>query len=178
MRVKYSPIQIAIHWLVFLLVVATYATIELKGFIPKSLPQHALLTVLHYSFGASVLLMMSTRVFVRLMYVTPGITPKPPHWQDIAAHIMHGIIYIFFIVVPIMGILSMYFKGTEWALFGVKMPVTYDPNLLLSKKIKSIHELIANTGYYLIGLHAAAALFHHYYLKDNTLLRMMPVKRL
>ena len=27
---------------------------------------------------------------------------------------------------------------------------------------------------FLIGLHALAALFHHYIVKDNTLLRMMP----
>ncbi|ECZ5337376.1 cytochrome b561, partial [Salmonella enterica subsp. enterica serovar Infantis] len=27
------------------------------------------------------------------------------------------------------------------------------------------------------GLHAIAALMHHYFWKDNTLLRMMPCKR-
>jgi cytochrome b561 len=31
-------------------------------------------------------------------------------------------------------------------------------------------------GYFLLGLHAAAALFHHYVLKDNTLVRMLPRK--
>ncbi|MDI9769567.1 cytochrome b561, partial [Pantoea dispersa] len=30
---------------------------------------------------------------------------------------------------------------------------------------------------WLIGLHAAAALVHHYLIKDNTLLRMMPSRR-
>ena len=29
-------------------------------------------------------------------------------------------------------------------------------------------------GYFLIGLHAAAALFHHYVRKDDTLVRMLP----
>ncbi|EHH2174219.1 cytochrome b561, partial [Salmonella enterica] len=32
-------------------------------------------------------------------------------------------------------------------------------------------------GYFVIGLHAIAALMHHYFWKDNTLLRMMPRKR-
>ncbi|EIM5890206.1 cytochrome b561, partial [Salmonella enterica subsp. enterica serovar Rissen] len=31
--------------------------------------------------------------------------------------------------------------------------------------------------YFVIGLHAIAALMHHYFWKDNTLLRMMPRKR-
>jgi cytochrome b561 len=29
-------------------------------------------------------------------------------------------------------------------------------------------------GYFLIGLHAAAALFHHYVLRDDTLTRILP----
>jgi cytochrome b561 len=36
------------------------------------------------------------------------------------------------------------------------------------------HETLAPLGYWLIGLHAVAALFHHYFLKDDTLRRMMP----
>jgi cytochrome b561 len=31
-------------------------------------------------------------------------------------------------------------------------------------------------GYWLIGLHAAAALFHHYIVRDNTLRRMLPLR--
>ncbi|WP_407434844.1 cytochrome b [Lelliottia sp.] len=37
------------------------------------------------------------------------------------------------------------------------------------------HELIANAGYFLIGFHALAALFHHYIERDNTLERMLPL---
>jgi cytochrome b561 len=35
-----------------------------------------------------------------------------------------------------------------------------------------VHELGGNLGYVLIGGHAAVALFHHYWIKDNTLRRM------
>ncbi|MDR3431578.1 MAG: cytochrome b561 [Rouxiella aceris] len=174
MRTKFTPIQIAIHWTVFLIVAATYATIELKGFVPKTLPLHQLLTLLHFSFGFCVLALMFLRVFVRLMYVTPGIVPKPPQWQHLLAQLTHLIIYMMFISIPILGILSLYFKGMEWTLFSLKMPITIAPDLAFSRQLKSIHEFIANAGYYLIGLHAAAALFHHYIAHDNTLLRMMP----
>ena len=43
--------------------------------------------------------------------------------------------------------------------------------------LKEWHVTLANLGYFVIGLHALAALMHHYYWKDNTLLRMMPKKR-
>ena len=43
--------------------------------------------------------------------------------------------------------------------------------------VQELHEALASTLIALAGLHAAAALMHHYFWKDNTLLRMMPKKR-
>jgi len=37
-----------------------------------------------------------------------------------------------------------------------------------------VHELGASIGYWLIGLHAFAGLYHHYIQRDNTLTRMLP----
>lgn len=37
-----------------------------------------------------------------------------------------------------------------------------------------MHETVGVAGYWFIALHAAAALFHHHVIKDNTLLRMLP----
>jgi cytochrome b561 len=33
---------------------------------------------------------------------------------------------------------------------------------------------VATVAYVLVGLHAAAALYHHYFLRDDTLRRMLP----
>ena len=38
----------------------------------------------------------------------------------------------------------------------------------------AVYGCIELRGYFLIGLHAAAALFHHYFIHDNTLRRMLP----
>lgn len=38
------------------------------------------------------------------------------------------------------------------------------------------HELGGRIGYGLVGLHAAAALFHHYILRDSIVIRMLPVR--
>lgn len=40
MRDKYTGLQIGIHWLVFLLVVGAYATMELRGFPPQRPSAH------------------------------------------------------------------------------------------------------------------------------------------
>ncbi len=58
------------------------------------------------------------------------------------------------------------------------MPVSREPDSNLSSLLTEWHEVLAPLGYWLVGLHAAAALAHHYLLKDNTLLRMLPVRQL
>lgn len=57
------------------------------------------------------------------------------------------------------------------------MPTSSTPNFELAETLIGWHETLAPLGYWLIALHTAAALFHHYVMKDNTLLRMMPAKR-
>ena len=51
----------------------------------------------------------------------------------------------------------------------------YDPgNRSLTRLVHGWHALAANTVLIAAGLHAAAALFHHFILRDATLRRMLP----
>ena len=75
------------------------------------------------------------------------------------------------------GLVMMYNRGNPWFAFGLTMPYASEANFERVDSLKSWHETLANLGYFVIGLHAAAALAHHYFWKDNTLLRMMPRKR-
>ena len=45
---------------------------------------------------------------------------------------------------------------------------------LLSNRVTTWHAIAANTILILAGLHASAALAHHYLLRDGTLVRMLP----
>jgi cytochrome b561 len=51
------------------------------------------------------------------------------------------------------------------------------PDEALAERMEALHELGGTLGYFLIGLHAAAALAHHYLLRDNALARMLPGRR-
>lgn len=78
---------------------------------------------------------------------------------------------------PIAGWLILSFAGKPIPFFGLELPALVAENKDLSKQIKEIHETIGTLGYYLIGLHAFAALVHHYGFKDNTLRRMLANKK-
>lgn len=59
-------------------------------------------------------------------------------------------------------------------LFGALLPPLVAQQAPLAENLKEIHEAIGTLGYFLIGLHASAGLFHHYVLRDDTLVRMLP----
>ena len=87
-----------------------------------------------------------------------------------------GVLYLLFISLPLLGVLSLYYGHVEWSFFSYVMPVASVEDSVMQHDLKEIHELIANAGYFIVGLHAAAAIFHHYIMRDNTLVRMLPGK--
>ena len=52
--------------------------------------------------------------------------------------------------------------------FGLALPALLEVNKAISESIEKIHETTGTVGFFLIGLHAIAALFHHYFVRDNT----------
>ena len=175
MENKYSRLQISIHWLVFLLVVVAYAAMELRGFFPRS--DRPVINMIHVSCGISIFVLMIARLLVRLKSPAPPIVPKPSPMMTGFAHLGHLVIYLLFIALPAIGMVMMYYRGNPWFAFGLTMPFAAQSNFALVDSLKGLHVLLANIGYFVIGLHALAALLHHYLWKDNTLLRMMPRKR-
>ena len=175
MRSNYSRVQIAIHWLVFLLVVTAYCAMELRGFAPRS--YRPWFNIVHVSCGITIMGLMVVRLLARLKNPAPPIVPNPSGMMTGLAHLGHLAIYLLFIGLPILGLLMMYNRGGPWIAFGIVMPHAALANFELVDTFKAYHVLLATLGYYVMGLHAAAALIHHYFFKDNTLRRMMPGKR-
>jgi len=175
MRTKYTGLQIAIHWLVFLLIIVAYCAMEFRGYFPRS--DRPLINMIHVSCGITILLLMLTRLLVRLKFPAPPIQPKPKAMITGLSHLGHLLVYLLFIALPLIGLTMMFYRGSDWYAFGLVMPHAAESNFDRVDMLKEWHSVLANLGYFLIGLHALAALAHHYYWQDNTLLRMMPKKR-
>ena len=149
---KYSGLQIGIHWLVFLLVIVAYSAMEFRGFFPRS--YRPLFNMVHVSCGITILTLMVARLLVRLKYPAPPIVPKPKPMMIGMAHLGHLVIYLLFIVLPIIGLVMMYNRGNPWIAFGIVMPHAAEANFDLVDMLKSWHVTLANLGYFVIGLHA------------------------
>lgn len=83
-------------------------------------------------------------------------------------------VYVFMIVMPLLGWLILSGENQPVPFFGLQLPALIGENKALAKQFEEIHETIGNVGYFLNGLHATAALAHHYIHRDNTLVRMLP----
>ncbi len=174
---RYGTLSIGLHWLMLLLFIAVYASIELRELYPKGSDPREALKTWHFMLGLSVLILVVLRVYARLTSPTPKITPEPAVWQAISAKLVHLALYGLMIGMPLLGWLLLSASGKPIPFFGLELPALVAKNKELAGLVKEVHETIGILGYYLIGLHAAAALFHHYVLKDDTLTRILPDRK-
>ncbi|MBN7821614.1 cytochrome b [Bowmanella yangjiangensis] len=176
-RNTYHPISIAMHWLMLLLIVAVYACIELREIYPKGSDPREALKQWHFMLGLLVGMLVLIRIYFRLTTRAPAIEPAPSALQIKLAGAMHGLLYLLMLGLPVAGWLILSAAGKSIPFFGLTLPPLVAENRELAGMVKEWHETIGQAGYFLIGLHAFLALWHHYGKKDNTLLRMLPGKK-
>jgi cytochrome b561 len=171
---KYGALSIGLHWLMLLLLAAVYASMELRDIFPKGSALRDAMKTWHYMLGLSVFALVWLRLAARLLTPTPAITPALPPWQLRLSLAMHVALYLLMIIMPVLGWLLLSAGGKPIPFFGLELPALIAENKANADQIKEIHETFGTIGYVLIGLHATLALFHHYWLRDNTLKRMLP----
>lgn len=174
---RYASISIALHWIMVLLFIGVYATIELRVNFERGSDIREGLKMWHFMLGLTILSLAIVRLLARFTTTKPAISPPPPAWQVGLSHLVQFVLYALMIGMPIGGWLILSGEGEPIPFFGLELPPLIAPNEDFAKQIEEIHETFGKVGYFLIGLHTVAALFHHYALKDNTLLRMLPGRR-
>lgn len=174
---RYGALAVTLHWTMLLLIAAVYLCIEMRGYFPKGSATREALKTWHFMLGLSVLLLATVRLVVHLLGRTPPITPEPPRWQRVSALGIHCLLYAFMLGMPLLGWLLLGAEAKPIPFFGLQLPALGGEDPALAARLEEVHETIGSLGYGLIGLHAAAALFHHAIRRDDTLRRMLPRSR-
>jgi P-type Ca2+ transporter type 2C len=173
---RYGTLSIGLHWLMLILLIAVYTCIELRGFFPKGSDLREALKTWHYMLGLSVFVLVWLRLLLALTSPFPQIKSESPKWQNLSARLIQLALYVLMIAMPLAGWIILSAEGKPIPFFGLQLPALVNENKNLAELIKEIHGTVGKVGYFLIGLHAAAALFHHFVLRDNILRRMLPTK--
>lgn len=173
---RYGTLSIGMHWLMLLLLIAVYACMELREIFPKGSDPREAMKAWHYALGLSVFALVFVRLAIRLTGPSPRIHPEPAAWQRGLAMTMHLMLYLFMVMMPLLGWLTLSGEGevARIPLLGWPIPMLTGIDESLAETAEELHETIATIGYWLVGLHAAAALLHHYLIRDDTLLRILP----
>lgn len=171
---RYGWLSAGLHWLMLLLLVAVYASMELEDIAPEGSTTREAMETWHYMLGLSVLVLVVVRLVIHLIGPDPAISPTPPRWQHVSSKLMHAALYLFMFAMPLLGWAILSVEGEPIPFFGWELPPLLSPDESMEEWLEELHEAGATIGYFLIGLHAVASLYHHYLLRDDTLRRILP----
>ena len=161
-----------LHWTLFVLLAFQVIGVQLVDAFPRDSAGRAFVLAAHETGGMIVLLL----VLLRLMWKIANDAPLEygPMWQQWVARLTHASMYALVIVIPLVGYVVASARGQDPVLFGAALPAVVGRDRALARTTKEIHEVLSWVLTGLVGVHAAAALWHHFVVRDDVLRRMLP----
>ena len=171
---RYGAVAQSFHWLTAILVLVAF----LYG--PGGSEQRVYSAArdfdrqLHETLGLCVLVLVVLRLLWRLVDSRPEPGEVAP-WMGRAARLMQAGLYVLLFAVPLTAIAGAWLEGHPLTLLG---GLEIAPRLAQAHAagtlVAEVHTWLGDAILWLAGLHAAAALFHHFVLRDGVLLSMLP----
>src|SRR3954470_18181870 len=173
---RYDSTSIALHWITVALVLLNFASAELWGLFAR--PTRHLMIVSHMSLGILLSIVVVVRIVWRLL---PGhqVDPVSRGWDDRLAKGVQYLLYLLLLAQSVLGYIVRWSEGEAMSFFGLLIPPPFAP--MTRAEHHTLMERHDQIGWVIIILaagHAAAALYHHYVLRDRVLVRMLPRGRM
>ena len=171
---RYTVVAQAFHWVIAALVVTQFVLANLAGDLPIGVHKLALLAR-HKSFGMTVLMLAILRVLWRLKNPPPELPPGMKPIERTLARATHVAFYVLLFAMPITGWLMSSAKNYSVSWFGLfTWPNLIGKNEAAFNILRSTHDVLSGVLFAIAVLHILAALKHHFWNKDDVLLRMLP----
>ena len=172
----YDGVAITLHWATALLVVVQFLNAKTWDWFPRETRESV--ESLHISLGV----LLSAVIVARLAWRwIPGrqVSSVQVGWVRIASKGMHYLIYALLVAQAVTGFAFRWAQGHPAGFFGLfAIPGPFGELARpVRRQLHELHEWIAWAIIVLALLHALAALYHHYVLKDGVLGRMLPLAR-
>jgi cytochrome b561 len=173
-KARHSGVAQAFHWLTAVVVLAAF--LYGPGGSEERVYAHArdFERQLHESLGLCVLLLSLLRLAWRAIDTRPDpvVVPK---WMGLASALLQAALFGLLFAVPVAGIAGAWLEGHPLTLLqGLQVPPWFAASHALGASIASLHTWLGDALMWLAGVHAAAALLHHFIIKDRVLLSMLP----
>ncbi|KPN21058.1 cytochrome B [Xanthomonas sp. Mitacek01] len=171
---RWGGVSQLLHWLVVLLILTTGVMGLVMGDMRNS-PTKIEIYALHKSLGLTILALATLRFVWRFYAGAPVPPPGTPRWQDRIASLTHWLLYGLLFAIPLSGWTFNSAAGYPLQWFKlVNLPPLTARDAELRQLAGNVHEWLFWLLVAVALLHAAAALYHHVFLRDDTLARMLP----
>ncbi|MGE4369529.1 MAG: cytochrome b [Burkholderiaceae bacterium] len=173
MTTRYTATAISLHWLMALMIIATFALGFYMADLPLS-PRKLTLYSYHKWAGATLLALAVIRLAWRLTHPAPLLPAGMGALQRGLSHGVHVALYLLMIAIPLSGWLMSSAQGFPVVWFGIlPLPDLVAKNAALGDLLKQTHVTLNYVLLVLVAGHMAAAVKHHFWDKDDILRRML-----
>jgi cytochrome b561 len=171
---RYTAVAQGFHWIIAALIVTQFTLAWMADDLPLGARKLGLLAR-HKSFGMTVLMLAILRLLWRLNHPTPALPSGMTPLERLLARTTHTAFYVLLFAMPVTGWMMSSAKNYSVSWFGW---FTW-PNLIAKNEtafdfLRSTHHLLSYALFAIAMLHILAALKHHFWDKDDVLLRMLP----
>ena len=136
---------------------------------------HTAFLQLHRSVGLTVWALTMARLVWRHFAKYPDWPSDMPQAMRVVAMASEYALYALLLAQPILGILQTNAHGDRVNLFFIgQLPALIEMNRPLARQLLTVHKAVGFCLLGLIALHVSAALFHHFWRRDDTLTAMLP----
>ena len=173
MRIRRYTSMIFLHWTTAILVAASFAIAWIRKDI-DDLQSRAFWLDVHRSVGLVILLLTLARLAWRMKVgaLSHRADLSPAMW--LASRVTHALIYASLLAMPLIGWAQSSAAARHLKLFGSPFPALTGHDRDLADTLATWHENVGWAFLALIGLHALAAIYHHYVRRDDVLRAMLP----
>jgi cytochrome b561 len=162
------------HWVTAGLMLSVFA-LAFSIDIATSRATHTAFLQLHRSVGLTIWVVTLFRLAWRYFAKYPDWPSDMSQTMRVAAVATEYALYALLLAQPILGILQTNAHGDHVNLFFIgELPALIEQNRQLAHVLLSVHTALAFSLLSLIALHVSAALFHHFWRRDDTLTAMLP----
>jgi cytochrome b561 len=170
----FDPVVRFLHWLTLFLIAAIFV-LAFSIHFARSREEAVIVTQLHRSFGLTVWIVTLGRFAWRQFARFPNWPVDMPRAMRLVAHASELALYALLITQPILGLLETNAHGDLVNLFLLgQLPALIGKHRELARQLLAVHRAVGFLLLGLIALHASAALFHHFWRRDDTLEAMLP----
>jgi len=169
----YGRMAKTLHWLVFVLVAAQFGVAFAMPDIGRGTKPDTLIN-LHMSLGFGIAAVIALRWLWRVGHPVPLVTADVPLWEQKVARVAHALLYVLLFVNPFLGWANASARDWDIVVFGKALPHLVAAQSAIGRIAGDVHVWLAWSLLALIGLHVAAALYHHFVRHDGVLQRMLP----